>query len=95
MRGAGGDRHWTSPRSGLLLELATHEKTYARLLELRPEDDHLHAVRGRHLAVRGDWERAAEEYRRAIRSSPIGSEEPAEYAAILLLEGDTTRYCAS
>jgi serine/threonine protein kinase len=94
VRGVGVDRHWTSPRSGLLLDLAAHEETYARLLELRPEDDHLRAIRGRHLATRGDWERAGEEYRRAIGSSPIESEEPVEYAAILLLEGDTARYRA-
>jgi serine/threonine protein kinase/Tfp pilus assembly protein PilF len=94
VHGVGVDRHWASPRSGLLLELATHEETYARLLELRPKDDHLHAVRGRLLAVRGDWERAAEEYRKAIGSSPIDSEEPVEYSAILLLEGDTARYRA-
>jgi tetratricopeptide (TPR) repeat protein len=85
-------RHWASPRSGLLLDLAAHEATYARLLELRPQDDHLRVVRGRYLAVRGAWHRAAEDYRRVIRSSPIDSEEAVEYAAILLLDGDTAGY---
>src|SRR5206468_4647381 len=64
------NRHWDSPRSVMILELAREDQAYARLLELRPNDGHLWIGRGRYHALRGQWVQAAADFARGIESGP-------------------------
>jgi tetratricopeptide (TPR) repeat protein len=87
------DRFFASPRSGLILELAGHERVFSALLGARPDDKHLWIGRGRYYALRDRWRQAAADYARGIEpvASP-GTHEYYEYACLLLLVGDKERY---
>jgi tetratricopeptide (TPR) repeat protein len=87
------DRFLASPRSGLILELAGHERVFSALLEARPDDKHLWIGRGRYHALRDRWRAAAADHARGIEpaASP-GTHEYYEYACLLVLVGDKERY---
>jgi tetratricopeptide (TPR) repeat protein len=88
------DRFWESPRSMRALKLARWERAYARLLELRPDDEQLWCVRGRYHALRSHWEPAAADFARGVRSAPPNSEEWCEHACLRLIVGDHEGYRA-
>ncbi len=88
------DRYWKSARSTRALEMAGSAQAYESLLKLRPDDGHLWCVRGRFLALRGEWERAAADFARGIASAPPDSEEWFEHACLRLIVGDREGYRA-
>jgi eukaryotic-like serine/threonine-protein kinase len=88
------DRYWQSARSKRALEMARQVPAYEWLLKLRPDDGHLWCVRGRFLALRGEWERAAADFARGIASAPPDSEEWFEHACLRLIVGDSEGYRA-
>jgi WD40 repeat protein/tetratricopeptide (TPR) repeat protein/tRNA A-37 threonylcarbamoyl transferase component Bud32 len=85
-------RSWQSPRSEMILEMARSGRTYARLLELRPNDGHLWTGRGRYYALRSQWDQAAADFARGIASAPPESEEWFEHACLRLIVGDQAGY---
>ena len=87
------DRFFGSPRSWLILELAGHERVFSALLEARPDDKDLWIGRGRYYALCDRWRPAADDYARGIdpAASP-GTHEYYEFACLLVLVGDKTRY---
>jgi eukaryotic-like serine/threonine-protein kinase len=85
-------RLWNSPRSERALALARWNRAYDALLALRPDDGHLWCVRGRYHALRGQWERAAADFARGVRSAPPDSEEWFEHACLRLIIGDHGGY---
>src|SRR5262249_43096494 len=88
------DRFWRSARSTRALEMARWALAYEALLKLRPDDGHLWCVRGRFLALRGEWGRAAADFARGIASAPPDSEEWFEHACLRLIVGDREGYRA-
>jgi tetratricopeptide (TPR) repeat protein len=87
------DRFFASPRSRLILELASHERVFSALLEARPDDKQLWIARGRYHALRDRWRRAVTDY--ALGIEPVayaGTQEYYEYACLLLLVADKERY---
>jgi tetratricopeptide (TPR) repeat protein len=88
------DRLWKSSRSTRALEMARWAPAYEWLLKLRPDDGHLWCVRGRFLALRGEWERAAADFARGIASAPPDSQEWFEHACLRLIVGDREGYRA-
>jgi tetratricopeptide (TPR) repeat protein len=87
------DRFFASPRSRLILELASHERVFSALLEAQPNDGQLWIGRGRYHALCDRWRRAAADYARGIEPVPTpGMQEYYEYACLLLLVGDKERY---
>jgi WD40 repeat protein/tetratricopeptide (TPR) repeat protein/tRNA A-37 threonylcarbamoyl transferase component Bud32 len=87
-------RSWDSPRSKMILELARWDRTYARLLELRPDDGQLWTGRGRYHVLRSEWDQAAADFARGIASAPPESEEWFEHACLRLIVGDDEGYRA-
>ena len=83
------DRIYHSPRSKRALEMARSALAYDELLKLRPDDGHLWCVRGRLRARRDNWEGAAADFARGIKSAPPDSEEWFEHACLRLIIGDT------
>ncbi len=77
-----------STRSRELVAFSNSSKAFARLVELRPDDDSLWSARARNHALRGQWKEAAANFSRSVRSAPIDSEEYAELAYTRLLAGD-------
>jgi tetratricopeptide (TPR) repeat protein len=88
------DRSWDSARSTRALEMARWVPAYEALLQLRPDDGQLWCVRGRFLALRGEWERAAADFARGIASAQPDSEEWFEHACLRLIVGDKEGYRA-
>jgi WD40 repeat protein len=85
-------RSWGSSRSTRLLSLASWDRAYTRLMELRPTDGQLWCVRGRYYALRGQWEQAAADFARGVASAPPNSEEWFEHACLRLILGDEEGY---
>jgi tetratricopeptide (TPR) repeat protein len=87
------NRFFGSTRSWLIVGLAGHERVFAALLALRPDDKDLWIGRGRYNALHDRFVQAAEDYARGIEptSSP-GTHEYYEFACALLLAGDMDRY---
>jgi tetratricopeptide (TPR) repeat protein len=87
------DRFVGSPRSWLILGLASYERVFSALLEARPDDKELWIGRGRHHALRDRWRSAAADYARGIEPAAVpDSSEYYEYACVLVLIGDKERY---
>jgi tetratricopeptide (TPR) repeat protein len=89
-----GSRGWNSPRSDLLFNLAECRRSYAKLMELRPDDALLWTARARFHALRDEWEQAASDFDHSVVSAPPDSEEWFEYAAARLIIGDDAGYRA-
>jgi tetratricopeptide (TPR) repeat protein len=78
----------------MLLEMARWDRAYAKLLELRPNDEHLWTGRGRYHALRSEWDQAAADFARGITSAPPTSQEWFEHACLRLIVGDEEGYRA-
>jgi WD40 repeat protein/serine/threonine protein kinase/tetratricopeptide (TPR) repeat protein len=87
------NRFWNSPRSRYLASIGRWDAVFAKLIALRPRDAHLLISRGRFRALSGRWKDAAANYARVIRSLPP-DDCWFEYAAVLLLAGDSQGYAA-
>ncbi len=85
------DRQFDSPRSRLITRLVRDDAVFDALTRARPDDPQLWICRGRPLAARGDWSRAATYYAHAIDACPPG-EEWYEHAALRLMIGDDHGY---
>jgi tetratricopeptide (TPR) repeat protein len=89
-----GSRDRNSPRSRLLMSLASCTRTYAMLIELRPTEGQLWSTRARYHAVRDEWKQAASDFEHSIGSAPPESEEWFEHACLRLIVGDNEGYRA-
>jgi tetratricopeptide (TPR) repeat protein len=87
------DRFFASPRSLLIVDLAAHQRIFSALLKTRPDDKPLWIGRARHNALRDRWRLAAADFAHGLEPVPSpGMQEYYEFACLLLLVGDQTRY---
>jgi serine/threonine protein kinase len=86
------DHFFDSPRSRLILELASYDRAFSKLLEARPGDHQLWMGRGRYHALCSRWRQAADDVARGIAAATPGTHEFYEYACLLLIVGDEERY---
>jgi tetratricopeptide (TPR) repeat protein len=86
------DHPFDSPRSRLILELASHDRAFSKLLEARPWDHQLWIGRGRHQALCGRWRQAVDDFARGNATATPDTHEFFEYSCLLLIVGDTEGY---
>jgi eukaryotic-like serine/threonine-protein kinase len=85
--GAALEKTWLAdnPEPGLWTVIAHREELFNRLRQSRPNDHRVCQIRGRALAMKGNWDAAAADFARALESAAPGTNPwwgpPAEVAA--------------
>ncbi len=86
------DGGWTLvPRKLVARNLSQSSDVFDQIAKSRPNETALWIGRGQVHALRGHWQQAMDDYAKVIDVRPIG-DETFEYAALLLMANDRTRY---
>ncbi len=83
--------NWDSPRKRVCREVALSDEVFGRVVALRPKEADLWVGRGDNRILRRAWSAATDEFAKAI-DPPSVQDTSFEYAALLLLLGDSQGY---